>query len=180
MRPFVLLLALCLMTACGTQYRDPSSPITPQADFDPSQYLGTWYEIARFPVSFQEGCTATTATYGLIDDNTISVVNRCRDGAPDGPMKEITGTATIEGPGQLRVKFASVPFVRAPYWVLWVDEDYDTAVVGVPNGRAGWILARTPDITPETRMRAEDILRTNGYDTLALIEVPHQAPSASD
>jgi len=180
MRPFFLLLALCLVTACGTQYRDPSLPIAAQADFDPSRYLGTWYEIARYPVSFQEGCTATTATYGLIDDDTVSVVNRCRDGSPDGPLKEITGTATIEGPGQLRVKFGSVPFVRAPYWVLWVDEGYETAVVGVPNGRAGWILARTPEITPETRLQAEDILRANGYDTLALIEVPHLTPPVSD
>lgn len=180
MRHLVLFASLCLMTACGTQYRDPSSTITSQADFDPTRYLGTWYEIARYPVSFQEGCTATTATYGLIDDDTISVVNRCRDGSPDGPVKEIQGTATIEAPGQLRVRFSSIPFARAPYWVLWVDESYDTAVVGVPNGRAGWILARTPEITPETRTQAESILRANGYDTMALIEVAHKAPSASD
>lgn len=180
MRRILLLIALTLMTACGTQYRDPSSPITAQADFDPSRYLGTWYEIARFPVSFQEGCTATTATYGLIDDTTVSVVNRCRDGSPDGPLREIKGTATIEGPGQLRVRFSSVPFARAPYWVLWVNDTYEIAVVGVPNGRAGWILARRPEITEETRMQAEDILRANGYDTSALIEVEHKAPTASD
>lgn len=180
MRHLLLLMSLALVTACGTQYRDPSSTIVAQADFDPSRYLGTWYEIARYPVSFQEGCTATTATYGLIDDETVSVVNRCRLGSPQGELKEIQGTASIEGPGQLRVKFSSIPFVSAPYWVLWVDETYDTAVVGVPNGRAGWILARSPQVTSETRTQAEDILRSNGYDTSALIEVAHAAPPASD
>ncbi len=28
---------------------------------DLGRYVGTWYEIASFPQSFQRGCTATTA-----------------------------------------------------------------------------------------------------------------------
>ncbi len=169
-------LALCafiLLTACGTQYRDTDAPISAQADFDAARYLGTWYEIARYPVPFQEGCTATTATYQAIDDQRISVLNQCRQGDPTGPLDQIKGTARVVGPGQLTVQFYTVPFLRAPYWVLWVDESYQTAVVGVPNGRAGWILARSPQIAPETRAMANDILRQNGYDPDALIETLH-------
>ncbi len=173
MRLVLAFLALALMTACGTVYRDTATPIAAQADFDPTRYLGTWYEIARYPVRFQEGCTATTATYGLIDDDTVSVLNRCRDGSPQGHERQISGRAAIEGPGQLRVSFSSVPFVRAPYWVLWVDTDYQTAVVGVPSGKAGWILARTPQISDATRTEAEAILTANGYDPAALIDVAH-------
>ena len=62
------------------------------------------------------------------------------------------------------MKFASVPFVAADYWVLWVDADYETAVVGVPSGRAGWILARVPTIDPARRAEAEAVLARNGYD----------------
>ena len=55
-----------------------------------------------------------------------------------------------------------MPFA-ADYWVLWVDDDYRTAVVGVPSGRAGWILSRTPDL-PEDRLEAaRDVLAFNGY-----------------
>lgn len=170
-----LLLAL-LLTACGTQYRDTTTPITAQQDFDAARYLGTWYEIARYPVPFQEGCTATTATYGAVDADTISVLNQCREGRPDGPLKEISGTADLAGPGQLKVQFTSVPFIRAPYWVLWVDETYETAVVGVPNGRAGWILARSPRISEARRSKADSVLRQNGYDPAQLFEVPHASP----
>jgi apolipoprotein D and lipocalin family protein len=173
MTRYLALLALAMLSACGTVYRDTGQPIVAQAAFDATRYLGTWYEIARYPVSFQRGCTATTATYGAIDAGTISVLNRCHDGAPDGPLKEIAGTADIVGPGRLAVQFSSVPFVRAPYWVLWVDEDYQTAVVGVPNGRAGWILAREPRISSARRAQAEAVLRANGYDPGALIDVPH-------
>lgn len=169
-----LLFALLLMSACGPSYRDRDVPITAQADFDVTRYLGTWYEIARFPVSFQRGCTATTATYGAIDADTISVVNQCRTGTPDGPVNQISGKADVVGPGQLSVRFDPVPLIRGAYWVLWVDDTYETAVVGVPNGRAGWILARTPELTAADRTRAEAVLRRNGYDPGRLIEVPHR------
>ena len=167
------LCALVLLTACGTQYRDTTAPIVAQADFDAAQYIGKWYEIARYPVPFQEGCTATTATYQVLDGEKISVVNQCRQGDPSGPLDQIRGTARVVAPGELTVQFNRIPFLRAPYWVLWVDQDYQTAVVGVPNGRAGWILARSPDIDPETRAKAEAVLKENGYDPNALVETVH-------
>jgi apolipoprotein D and lipocalin family protein len=169
------MLILCGLSACGTQYRDTSQPMASVQDFDVSRYLGTWYEIARYPVPFQDGCTATTATYQVIDADTVSVLNQCRDGTPEGPLNQIEGRADLVGPGQLKVQFASVPFVRADYWVLWVDNTYQTAVVGVPNGRAGWILARAPQIDPDKRQQAMAALVRNGYDPKDLYEVPHAA-----
>ena len=172
MKHLLLLPVLAVLAACGTSYRDASAPIAAQADFQPERYLGRWYEIARYPVFFQEGCTATTADYGAIDADTISVVNICRKEAPDGPASRIEGSAKIAGPGELKVSFDSVPFGAADYWVLWVDDDYQTAVVGVPSGRAGWILARQPEISPGRRAAAEAALVANGYNPAGLIEVP--------
>lgn len=64
-----------------------------------------------------------------------------------------------------------MPFVRGDYWVLWTDADYETAVVGVPSGGAGWILARTPDLSASRRAEAEAVLRANGYDVERLMDV---------
>lgn len=169
----IMTLWILLIAGCGTLYRDTARPITATTDFDVTRYLGTWYEIARYPVPFQRGCTATQAVYGAVDTDTISVLNSCRKGSPEGPLRQISGTADLVGPGQLRVQFDRIPLIKAPYWVLWVDETYTTAVVGVPNGRAGWILARGVGITPETRAEAEAVLRDNGYDPGALIDVAH-------
>jgi len=91
---------------------------------------------------------------------------------PGGPAERRTGEAELVGPGQLKVAFASVPFVRGDYWVLWVDDAYTTAVVGTPAGSAGWILARSPTISAAKRAEAEAVLQANGYDISALIEVP--------
>ncbi|MEM6578406.1 MAG: lipocalin family protein [Pseudomonadota bacterium] len=161
------------LTACGSTYRDQAVTMTAKQDFDASRYLGTWYEIARYPVPFQTGCVATTAEYGPVDADTVSVLNSCRQDTPQGRRKQIAGSADVVGPGKLKVSFDNVPFVRGNYWVLWTDEDYTTAVVGVPSGKAGWILARTPSISAESRAEAERVLRANGYDLKGVIEVPH-------
>ncbi|CAG0912017.1 unnamed protein product, partial [Cyprideis torosa] len=124
MRWAIVFLALTGCALVAPSYRDSTAPMASQADFDPERYQGLWYEIARFPVGFQAGCTAVTAEYALRDDGSLSVLNTCREGAPDGPEKSIEGSAEITGPGRLEVRFSSVPFVAAPYWVLWVDADY--------------------------------------------------------
>lgn len=178
MRCLALLAAVCAsLSGCvGAAYRDTAVPITAQQDFQPERYLGRWYEIARYPVFFEKGCAATTADYGPIDAQTISVVNTCRKGGPDGPEQQIAGTARIVAPGELKVTFPSVPFGAADYWVLWVDDDYQTAVVGVPSGRAGWILARTASIDADSRAKAEAAMVRNGYDPARLVDVEHAAP----
>lgn len=174
MRIMFAIATLAALAACGPSYRTTSEPLVAQADFEPDRYLGLWYEVARYPVVFQTGCTATTAEYGAVDADTVSVLNTCRKGTPDGPVEQIAGQADIVGPGRLKVRFDSVPFVRGDYTVLWVDEAYQTAVVGTSSGKAGWILARTPEISDRTRQTAESVLAANGYDPSGLIDVPHR------
>jgi apolipoprotein D and lipocalin family protein len=168
-------LALAALAACAAvapDYRDTSVQISSVATLDVTRYAGLWYEIARFPVPFQEGCVGTTAEYTLRPDGTIGVLNTCREGVLTGPVRQISGEAVVVGPGRLEVKFDSVPFVSAPYWVLWVDEGYRTAVVGVPSGRAGWILNRDPQIPADRLEAARQILDFNGYDLTQLRMTP--------
>ena len=40
---------------------------------EPARYLGLWYEYATIPAGAQANCTATTAEYSLIDEETIEV-----------------------------------------------------------------------------------------------------------
>lgn len=172
---------LVVLAACGAApgedvggllevYRDTSVPIASKALFEPERYLGTWFEVARYPVPFEAGCRGVTAEYGALSDDLISVRNTCR--GSDGAVRSvIEGTAKVVGTGRLEVSFPSVPFGAADYWVLWTDESYRTAVVGAPNGRSGWILNRTPEI-PEDRMKAaREVLDFNGYDLSRLMEL---------
>jgi len=174
LRRLLAVLALATLAACapGQAYRDTTVPISSVAMLDVERYAGRWYEIARFPVPFQEGCVATTADYTLRADGTLGVLNSCREGIVTGPLRQISGEAIVVGPGRLEVRFTSVPFVNAPYWVLWVDEGYRTAVVGTPSGRAGWILNRDPQIPADRLEAARRVLAFNGYDLARLRMTP--------
>ncbi|MEM1130792.1 MAG: lipocalin family protein [Pseudomonadota bacterium] len=167
MRPVLpALAALTILTACAG-YRDADVSMA-TVDINPELYAGTWQEIARFPNPFQRGCVSSTANYGFIDATRLRVLNTCQTNDPNDAEREIYGTADVVGPGQLEIRFSGVP-VAAPYWVLWVDDTYETAVVGVPSGRAGWILARSTEVSPEKLADAIAVFRDNGYDTSQLI-----------
>jgi apolipoprotein D and lipocalin family protein len=160
--------------AMAETYRDRDVQMATVANLDVERYLGKWYEIARFPNRFEKGCEGVTAEYARNSNGTISVLNTCRMGAPDGEAKTADGQAKVVGPGQLSVTFVPwLPFARGDYWVLYLDEDYSVAVVGAPKGTTGWILARDPSISAAARARAEEALTQNGYDVSRLKEVLH-------
>lgn len=173
MRAVGLILLLAGLAGCGVlgSYRDTGQPIAAKADFVPERYVGLWYEVARYPVIFQTGCRGVTAEYGLREDGQISVLNICRR-ADGSERSRISGAAEIVGPGRLKVRFPSVPFGAGDYWVLWTDADYQTAVVGSPGGRAGWILHRAPVIAEQDLQQAKEALIANGYDPSRLVAMP--------
>ncbi|UWQ48740.1 lipocalin family protein [Leisingera caerulea] len=170
------LIAAAAASARAEGYRNTDVPMTVQEDLDLSRYLGTWYEIARFPNRFEEGCEGVTATYSAREDARINVVNRCRREGLDGPVEAAKGVARVRAPSKLEVNFVSwlswLPLTWGDYWVLDVAEDYSVAVVGTPSGEQGWILARSPELGAEDLAEAKAVLRRNGYDPEALEMVP--------
>ena len=135
MKAFALLLGGALTVLGG----DP--PVVPKVDLP--RYMGTWHEIARFPNTFQKGCTCTTATYKLRPDGKVTVINRC--GTANGKGKESRGWAKVADPAtgaKLKVTFFW-PFF-GDYWILDLDPEYRRVLVGTPNRKYLWILAREP------------------------------------
>ncbi|MEM6664310.1 MAG: lipocalin family protein [Pseudomonadota bacterium] len=169
-------LALILFGCSSPQYRDTDIQMTTHGPVDLSSYAGRWFEVARFPNTFEEGCVGVTADYALAEDGTVSVLNTCRQGTLNGPVSTAEGVATVASADQdrLRVNFVPwLPFAAGDYWILYTD--YQISVVGTPSGNFGWILARAPTLTGDDLERALAVLRRNGYDTSAL-EYPAPLP----
>lgn len=179
MRAPAIALSLALVLAgCGETYRDEAAPMTPVAAVDLARYAGTWYEIARFPVWFQDGCTGVTAEYALVPDGTVDVLNSCFQDSLDGELRTAAATArSVDASNaRLKVRFSRWVPIEGDYWVIHLDPEYRTAVVGVPSGSAGWILSRTPQIAPDQLAAATAALEANGYDTARLVFTEQPAP----
>lgn len=147
------------------------------AHVDLSRYVGTWYEIARYPNRFQKNCFGSSATYSLRPDGKIAVVNRCRRGGPNGPLSSATGTARVVDPqtnARLKVTFFW-PF-SGDYWIVDLGERYDYAVVSGPDRKYLWILCRTPTMEPQRYRALLARLRALGFDTGRLIPASAAPP----
>lgn len=166
--PVALAITLA-MAGCAPSpiYRDAAVPMTTAGPVDLERYEGLWFEIARYPNSFEEGCEGVTAEYTLLDDGTVRVLNTCREGAPDGPASSAEGIATSTNADNDRLEVTFVPwlpFAKGDYWILDLTPDYSVAVIGEPSGKFGWILARTPQLAPAPLKAAKAVLTRNGYD----------------
>ena len=145
----------------------PSKPTllnVPVPALDVSRYLGTWYEIARFPSFFERGCVGTTANYSLREDGEINVLNRCFKGSLNGKVKEAKGKAWVPNqaePAKLKVQFFW-PF-RGDYWVLELGDEYQYSVVGNPDRDYCWVLSRTPTLSVDVYQGIVERLSARGY-----------------
>ena len=124
---------------------------------DVARYLGTWYEIAKFPNWFQRKClSGTNANYQLKEDGNVKVTNRCK--VEGGEMAQAIGTARQIGGAtspKLEVRFAPdwlaiLPFVWGDYWVIDLDPQYQLAAVSDPRREYLWILSRTPNVNQKS------------------------------
>jgi apolipoprotein D and lipocalin family protein len=167
---WLLLAAFAVLAAC----RAEGPPLATVSDVDLDRYLGTWFEIARYEAPFQEGCTATTATYSLRDDGLIRVENRCRVDRPDGPLREAEGKARIvEAATGAKLKVTFFWPFWADYWVIGLDPDYQWAVVGEPGRKYLWILSRTPTLPEATLDEILRLVADRGYDPEPLLFTQH-------
>ena len=151
------------------------------------RYAGRWYEIARFPNRFQDKCACcVSATYTLLPDTRVSVVNECR--TRDGALTRAEGVARraeANGPdSRLKVRFAPgflsfLPFVWGDYWILDLADDYSYALVGSPDRGYLWVLAREATLPDATYARILEQARRQGFDAARLVRTPQQPPAAA-
>ena len=161
----VISLLIMLMSGCKSK-----EMLTTVNQLDLNRYQGTWYEIARLPNSFEKNLSSVTATYTIKANGKIEVINR---GYKNGDkLKSIKGTAWVPNaayPGRLKVRFFW-PFA-GDYYVIFIDENYQVALVGSPSRNFLWILARQPEIDEATYKNYLQIASAHNFNITELIRV---------
>lgn len=149
--------------------------VTPVTGFESERYLGTWYEIARFDHSFEDGLSRVTATYSKREDGGIRVLNKGYDAAT-GEWDEAEGKAYFvsdETTGHLKVSFFG-PFY-ASYVIVELDKDnYQYSLVTGPDRSYLWILSRQPTLSQDVLDELLSKAKSLGYATDEFIWVDHK------
>lgn len=168
-----VLLGLSLATMAYAQ----KPPLATVEKLEVDRYLGVWYEVARKPLYFQNKCDRdVTATYTLNENGNVNVDNKCY--SKDGKLEQSVGEAFIQNAPfntKLKVSFLPsairwLPVGRGDYWVLKLDEDYQTVLVGEPSRKYMWVLSR--DAHPDEQVVSEylNYAKSVGYDLSDVIK----------
>lgn len=170
----VLLLLFLGLYGCSPSVRQVPPPLDVVSSVDLKRYMGTWYEIAHYPTSFQKGCMATKATYALLDDGRVDVLNECKRGTPDAEPSRAKGKAkVVDGETNAKLKVTFFWPFYGDYWIIDLGEDYGYAVVGHPSRKYLWILSRAPRMDEALYGRILERLKNEkGYDITKLVRTP--------
>lgn len=174
--PWILALpALLLGAGCSTTR--PPLPTAPRVELD--RFMGDWYVLAHIPLWPEKEAYNGVESYRLDDQGRIQTTYTFRKGGFDGPVKTYTPVGFVhnrETGAEWRMQFLW-PF-KAAFLILHVDEAYTETIIGEPDRKYFWIMARQPEIPAADFDRLVAKAGELGFDLRNMRRVPQQPTGA--
>ncbi len=170
---YSLILSVLIM-GCSPSKEMSAEFIPVVQNFNLNRYLGTWYEIARLPHTFEKDLDKVTATYSLRKDGMIEVINKGFN-TKSGEWKEAKGKARFKdksGNAYLEVSFFWIFY--GDYKVIELDTlDYSYAMITSRSKDYFWILSRAPKLDDEIYDSLIAKAQNYGFDISKIYKVVH-------
>ncbi|NAZ37943.1 lipocalin family protein [Rubellimicrobium sp. CFH 75288] len=156
------LLLLVLLAACGRpapeapepvaapSFRDPAIPIASSLRAGAADLAGEWVVARAYPGGPLPLAAGTPLSLRM---------------AEGGALLWSAGGRTLRTEEVARGRFRAG---GTELWLLWTDDDGRTAVIGSPDGRAGWIMDRAGRASSDRARAAREMLDFNGFDLARL------------
>lgn len=165
-----IIILVCIMLGLGSCRADNGNQKIDNSTIetlDVARFMGKWYEIARYDHRFEKDMTNVSATYTLLDNGRIEVLNA---GYKNGEYKEIKGKAkqpNPDDPGKLKVSFFL--WFYSDYYILDIAPDYSHVIIGSSTDKYLWIMSREPVLPDNVLSELIEKIRQRGYDTDRLV-----------
>lgn len=180
MKKILLLILFSCLASCGASTPENSGSVEKNYiidHVDASQFLGTWYEIARLDHGYERGLDNVTTHYELQEDGSFSVINKGYN-RQDEKWDTTKGKAHFVETahedtsylGKLKISFPD--FSNNAYNIIALDKVYyNYMMVSGGNKKALWVLSRTPELTYPIKQHIVSLARRLGFATDTLIYV---------
>ena len=165
------LLAGLLASSCS-QEKMPNQMLVPKLDLD--RFMGKWYVHGHSPTFLDKNAYAATEVYEKGEDGKILTTYSFRKGSLDGKQKTYRPVGQVydtQSNAEWRMKFFGI--LNAPYYILYVDNEYETTVIGHPNKEMAWIMSRTPEMSDQLYGRLKSELSKRDYKLGDFRRIPH-------
>ncbi len=169
---FVVFAQFFLLAGCASLREGAElPPLQTVARVDLKRYMGTWHEISRYPNRFQDSCESkVTASYNLLPDGEVEVVNSCSEGVSRKPKVSKGKAWVVDSSSNAKLKVSFMWPFSGDYWIIDIGESYEYAVVGTPSRRYLWVLSRDKALDPRKYVAILQRIRQQGYDPNLLVE----------
>ena len=130
-------------------------------------------KIAHIPVFIEKDAYNAVESYQLAKDGTIPTTFTFHQGGFDGPQKTYHPKGFIsnsETNAEWRMQF--VWPIKADYLITYLSADYQTTIIGVPDRKYAWIMARSSTLPDATYQNLIAELKRQGHDLSKLRKVP--------
>ena len=155
-------------------------PIDTVEYVDIDRFMGDWYVIANIPTFIETDAHNAIESYALNEDGTIATTFTFYDGAPDGELKTYrpTGFIVDEQSNALWGMQFIWPF-KAEFRVIYLDDDYQTTIIGRSKRDYVWLMSRQPAIDDSSYRSLLAFMQSQGYDISKVQKVPQIWPGKS-
>jgi apolipoprotein D and lipocalin family protein len=165
-------LALFLVSGCEESGGEPMETV-PYVDL--KRFMGDWYVVANIPTFVEKDAYNPLESYKLNPDGTIATTFTFNKGGFDGPLKTYRPKGFVldkETNAHWGMQFIW-PF-KGDFRIIYLDEDYQTTVIGRAKRDYVWVMSRTPEFSDEDFQRMKDFIESVGYDAGKLQRCPQE------
>jgi apolipoprotein D and lipocalin family protein len=151
---------------------DDAPPLSLAPSVDTARYAGRWYIIANIPYFAEKGKVASYFDISFPgNDKVIDVYS----GRPS--FSKPASQFTLKGyivPGTNNARWRESPFwpLYFSYLIVYVDPQYQTALVGYPGHNYAWVLARAQTLDDATYEALLNRFAVAGYDRSKILKIP--------
>ena len=143
--------------------------------------MGDWYVIANIPTFIETDAYNAIETYQMNDDGSIATTFTFRQGSPDGDRKQYKPTGFIVD--QQSNALWDMQFIwpfKAEYRVIYLDDDYQTTIIGRSKRDYVWLMSRQPGMNENSYKSLLTFMESQGYDLDKVQKVPQLWPQNSE
>lgn len=150
------------------------TPMPPVSHVALDRFMGDWYVIAHLPSWPERNAYDAVESYRLLPDGRIQTDFRYRKGSFDADVSTMHPVATVTpDTGNAVWGMQFIWPIQAEYVIAYLDDAYQTTIIGRSKRDYVWIMARVPCLSDERYAQLAAKVTALGY-TEALRKVPQR------
>jgi apolipoprotein D and lipocalin family protein len=172
------LFALCVASGPAVANLEKLPPLEAiDSQLDMQKFAGDWHVVASIPVGIpffnDSEAYNYTETYEILEGGRVRMTCAFNQGDFDGERKSFSFTASSASGSNSEWDVQFLWPLKARYMVIYLDDDYENVIVGVPSRRWAWVMSRGPDMNDLQYDNLVSILAQNGFDIAKVRRIPH-------